>query len=40
LAAQDIGMAILATFIFALAASDFARYYTAAIGSVNVCYGI
>lgn len=40
LAAQGIGMAMLATSMFALAASYFARYRAAAIGSVNVCYGI
>ena len=40
LAAQGIGMAMLATSMFALAASYFARNRAAAIGSVNVCYGI
>ena len=40
LAAQGIGMAMLATSMFALAASYFARYRAAAIGSVNVCYGL
>jgi MFS family permease len=40
LAAQGIGMAMLATSMFALAASYFATYKAAAIGSVNVCYGI
>jgi MFS family permease len=40
LAAQGIGMAMLATSMFALAASYFARYRAAAIGSVNFCYGI
>jgi MFS family permease len=40
LAAQGIGMAMLATSMFALAASYFARYKAAAIGSVNFCYGI
>lgn len=40
LAAQGIGMAMLATSIFTLAASYFARYRAAAIGSVNVCYGL
>jgi DHA1 family inner membrane transport protein len=40
LAAQGIGMAMLATSMFALAASYFARYRAAAIGSVNLCYGI
>jgi len=40
LAAQGIGMAMLATSMFALAASYFATYQAAAIGSVNFCYGI
>jgi len=40
LAAQGIGMAMLATCMFALAASYFARHKAAAIGSVNFCYGI
>jgi MFS transporter, DHA1 family, inner membrane transport protein len=40
LAAQGIGMAMLATSMFALAASYFATYKAAAIGSVNLCYGI
>jgi MFS family permease len=40
LAAQGIGMSMLATAMFALAASYFARYRSAAIGSVNFCYGI
>jgi DHA1 family inner membrane transport protein len=40
LAAQGIGMSMLATSIFALAASYFAGYRAAAIGSVNFCYGI
>ena len=40
LAATGIGMAMLATSLFALAASYFARYRAAAIGSVNLCYGI
>ncbi len=40
LAATGIGMAMLATPMFALAASYFMRYRAAAIGSVNVCYGI
>jgi DHA1 family inner membrane transport protein len=40
LAAQGIGMSMLATAMFALAASYFARNRAAAIGSVNVCYGI
>ena len=40
LAAQGIGMSMLATSMFALAASYFSRYRSAAIGSVNFCYGI
>ena len=40
LAAQGIGMAMLATSMFALAASYFVTYKAAAIGSVNLCYGI
>lgn len=40
LAAQGIGMSMLATSMFALAASYFAKYRSAAIGSVNFCYGI
>ena len=40
LAAQGIGMSMLATSMFALAASYFAQYRSAAIGSVNFCYGI
>lgn len=40
LAAQGIGMSMLATSMFALAASYFADYRSAAIGSVNFCYGI
>jgi MFS transporter, DHA1 family, inner membrane transport protein len=40
LAAQGIGMAMLATSMFALAASYFVRYRAAAIGSVNLCYGL
>jgi len=40
LAATGFGMAMLATSMFALAAAYFARYRAAAIGSVNVCYGI
>jgi MFS family permease len=40
LAAQGIGMSMLATSIFSLAASYFAKYRSAAIGSVNFCYGI
>lgn len=40
LAAQGIGMSMLATSMFALAASYFAKNRSAAIGSVNFCYGI
>lgn len=40
LASQGIGMAMLATSMFALAASYFVNYKAAAIGSVNFCYGI
>jgi DHA1 family inner membrane transport protein len=40
LAAQGIGMSMLATSMFALAASYFAGHRSAAIGSVNFCYGI
>src|SRR4029077_4252545 len=40
LAATGIGMAMLATSMFALAASYFAQYRAAAIGSVNFCYGL
>jgi DHA1 family inner membrane transport protein len=40
LAAQGIGMSMLATSMFALAASYFARNRSAAIGSINFCYGI
>jgi MFS family permease len=40
LAAQGIGMSMLATSMFALAASYFAGARSAAIGSVNFCYGI
>ena len=40
LAAQGIGMSMLATCMFALAASYFSKYRSAAIGSVNFCYGI
>jgi DHA1 family inner membrane transport protein len=40
LAAQGIGMSMLATSMFALAASYFVRNRAAAIGSVNFCYGI
>ncbi len=40
LAVTGIGMAMLATSMFALAASYFIKYRAAAIGSVNFCYGI
>ena len=40
LAVAGIGMAMLATVMFALAASYFFRHRAAAIGSVNFCYGI
>lgn len=40
LAAQGIGMSMLATSMFALAASYFSKNRSAAIGSVNFCYGI
>jgi len=40
LAAQGIGMSMMATSMFALAASYFAQNRSAAIGSVNFCYGI
>ena len=40
LAAQGIGMSMLATSMFALAANYFSKNRAAAIGSVNVCYGI
>src|SRR5258706_14236609 len=40
LAVTGIGMAMLATSMFALAASYFIKYRAAAIGSVNVSYGI
>jgi MFS transporter, DHA1 family, inner membrane transport protein len=40
LAAQGIGMSMLATSMFALAASYFSENRSAAIGSVNFCYGI
>lgn len=40
LAATGVGMAMLATSMFALAASYFIKYRAAAIGSVNFCYGI
>jgi MFS transporter, DHA1 family, inner membrane transport protein len=40
LALTGIGMAMLATSMFALAASYFVKYRAAAIGSVNFCYGL
>jgi MFS transporter, DHA1 family, inner membrane transport protein len=40
LAATGIGMAMLATCMFALAASYFAKNRAAAIGAVNFCYGL
>src|SRR5579864_6696264 len=40
LAVTGIGMAMLATSLFALAASYFIKYRAAAIGSVNFSYGI
>lgn len=40
LAVMGIGMAMEATVMFALAASYFYRSRAAAIGSVNVCYGL
>jgi DHA1 family inner membrane transport protein len=40
LALTGIGMAMLATCMFALAASYFIKYRAAAIGSVNFCYGL
>lgn len=40
LAATGVGMAMLATSMFALAASYFSRNRAAAIGSVNFCYGL
>ncbi len=40
LASQGIGMAMLATSMFALAATYFVNYKASAIGSVNFCYGI
>jgi DHA1 family inner membrane transport protein len=40
LAAQGIGMSMLATSMFALAANYFSGNRAAAIGSVNFCYGI
>jgi DHA1 family inner membrane transport protein len=40
LAAQGMGMSMLATSMFALAANYFSNNRAAAIGSVNFCYGI
>ena len=40
LAVTGIGMAMMATVMFALAASYFARNRGAAVGSVNFCFGI
>ena len=40
LAVTGVGMAMLATSMFALAASYFSRNRAAAIGSVNFCYGL
>ncbi len=40
LVASGIGEAMLATAIFALAASYFSRYRATAIGAITVCYGI
>lgn len=40
LAAQGIGMSMLATSMFALAANYFSGNRAAAIGSVNFCYGL
>ena len=40
LAATGVGMAMLATVMFTLASSYFARHRAAAIGSVNFCYGL
>ncbi len=40
LALTGIGMAMLATSMFAMAASYFIKYRAAAIGSVNFCYGL
>ena len=40
LGAQGIGMSMLATCMFALAANYFASNRAAAVGSVNVCYGL
>jgi len=40
LAVQGVGMSMLATSLFALAANYFSANRAAAVGSVNVCYGI
>ena len=40
LAIQGAGMSMLATSLFALAANYFAANRAAAVGSVNVCYGL
>lgn len=40
LAVTGVGMAMLATSMFALAAAYFHRHRAAAIGSVNFCYGL
>jgi MFS family permease len=40
LAATGVGMAMLATVMFTLASSYFSRNRGAAIGSVNLCYGL
>jgi MFS transporter, DHA1 family, inner membrane transport protein len=40
LAVTGIGMAMYATVMFALAASYFVKYRGAAVGSVNLCYGV
>ena len=40
LALQGIGMSMLATSLFALAASYFSAHRAAAVGSVNFCYGV
>ena len=40
LAAQGIGMSMLATCLFALAANYFSDSRATAVGSVNVCYGL
>lgn len=40
LAVTGVGMAMEATVMFALAASYFVKYRGAAVGSVNLCYGL